>query len=277
MTLPKDITVVESPKIMAIGESRGFAIDFSAVGTPSAAGSTKAYDAAGTDVTSTTLTGTDTLNGAIATLKLFTPTSQQIYRLVHTITISGQAVLGVLDVAVFTVIPTTSATQSARSYGSLSGVASLVPRYASRGSTFDDTTRPVRTQLIGLIDQVSGLLNGIMAQNGFSIPVTQADVKMMLDLFVNQEVSAIVEGINGSGRFGPTTKTGGKKGRFALVFEDVELFVEANAAGFERLGAARTFTFAAGIGFRAEDESGETIFPIRQRKEFDTDWKNWDS
>lgn len=277
MTLPKELTVVESPKTMFVGESRGYAIDFSAVGTPGAAGDTKAYDAAGTDVSTTVLSGTASLVGSVVTLELLTPASAQIYRLVHTVTISGQTVVGVVDVAVFSPTPTTSPAAASTSYGSLSGVAALVPRYASRGGTWDDTTRPTRAQVVSLIDQVSGILNTILASNGFSIPVTQTQAVNTLNLFVNQEVAAIVEGINGSGRFGPTTKSGGKQGRFALVFEDAQMFIEANAVGFERLGAARSYEFASGIGYRETDERGNDIFPIRQRDEFGAEWTDWDS
>ena len=81
----------------------------------------------------------------------------------------------------------------------------------------------------------------MLAQNGFAVPVSQADAKLMLDYFVNEESAAIVEGINGSGRFGPSVKRKGASGRFALIVEDVQLFLETNAVGIERLGVPRTY------------------------------------
>ena len=89
------------------------------------------------------------------------------------------------------------------SYGDLGEIAVLVPRRASIGDKFDVNTRPTLLQLESIVDQISAVVNTILAQAGFDIPVTNADAVLMLDLFVNQEAAAIVEGINGSGRFGP--------------------------------------------------------------------------
>jgi hypothetical protein len=163
------------------------------------------------------------------------------------------------------------------SYGDTDEVAALTPRNASTAGTFDLTTRPPLTEVESLCDQVSALLNSILAQNGFSIPVTDTDAVLMLDYFVNEEVAAIVEGINGSGRFGPTAKRGGSRGRFALVVEDVQNFIEGNAIGLERLGATRTYDPIAGISYRATDEGGNAVSPIFQRKAFGNTIKEWDS
>lgn len=122
-----------------------------------------------------------------------------------------------------------------RSYGSTSDVAVLVPRYANSSAVFDGTTRPTLTTVESQIDQISGLANSILAQAGFVTPVVQADAKLALDIFVNEEVAAIVEGINGSGRFGPTTKEPGRS-RFALIMDDLKSFIQANKQGFVNLG-----------------------------------------
>jgi hypothetical protein len=163
------------------------------------------------------------------------------------------------------------------SYGSVSGVAVLVPRYANTSVAFDLTTRPVLAVVENQIDQISGLVNAILAEAGFSIPVYQVDVRMALDFFVTQEVAAIVEGINGSGRFGPTSKSEGKKGRFALIMDDVKAFIEANTIGFERMGATRSYSATSGLAFRDTDERGNATFPIFQRDSFGAAWTDWDS
>jgi len=130
-------------------------------------------------------------------------------------------------------------TIGANSYGTTGGVSALTPRYATAGGVFDTTTRPTLAQVESLIDQVSGLANSMLAQAGFKTPVTQADVKLALDIFVNEEVAAIAEGINGSGRFGPTMKEPGRS-RFALIMDDLKAFIEGNSSGFENLGAERS-------------------------------------
>lgn len=279
MTLPKVLLVTESPKSLLIGTSRAYAIDFSDQGTPDAAGTTALYDSDGGDASSQ-LSGTAALNGDIVTTQKFTPTTAGVYRMTQIVTISGQLAMGVVDISVHAVAPPSALAKTIASgaYGSLLQVGALVPRYSNRVGTFDDSTRPTVLQVVTFINQVSSMVDSIMAQEGFATPVTDTEVKNMLDLFVSQEVAAITEGINGSGRYGPTTKSGqGKKGRFALVFDDVRDFIEGNAVGFERLGATRSETLATGIGYRGEDEEGDEIFPLRQRKEFGSIWDNWSS
>ena len=167
---------------------------------------------------------------------------------------------------------------AANSYGDTDEIASYVPRHANEGGKFDLNTRPTLTRVEGLANQVSAVVNSILAQNGFTdIPVVQTDAKLMLDYFVNEEVAAIVEGINGSGRFGPTAKRGGSRGRWAVIVEDVEAFIEANAVGIERLGVPRASDPIAGISFRDTDEGGDDTAPIFQRGAFGNVFKNWDN
>ena len=123
----------------------------------------------------------------------------------------------------------------ANSYGSTSGVAELTPRYANASFVFDTTTRPTLATVEAQINQVSALANSILASALFVTPITQADAKLALDIFVNEEVAAIVEGINGSGRFGPTTKEPGQS-RFGIIMDDLKSFVQANKQGFVNLG-----------------------------------------
>ena len=127
-------------------------------------------------------------------------------------------------------------TIGAHSYGSTSGVAVLVPRYASASCVFDANTRPTISTVESRVDQVSALANSILASALFQTPVTQADVKLALDIFVNEEVAAIVEGVNGSGRFGPSTKEPGQS-RFGIIMDDLKSFIQANKQGWVNIGA----------------------------------------
>ncbi len=164
----------------------------------------------------------------------------------------------------------------ANSYGDIDEIAALVPRRGSIGSGFTTNTRPTLLQLESIVDQVNAVVNAILAQAGFSIPVTNADAVLMLDLFVNQEAAAIVEGINGSGRFGPTAKKA-SGGRFAMITTDVKEFIMEQAVGLERLGATRTYDPIAGIGYRLTDNSGDSVSPIFQREGFGNAFDEWDS
>jgi hypothetical protein len=106
----KDLWVEESPPPMAVGEAKAFTIDYTDLGTPAAAGTVLAYDAAGVDKSATVLSGAASLAGNIVTLRLFTPASAQTYRLVNTVTISGNTVVGVVDVRVISVTPASGIT-----------------------------------------------------------------------------------------------------------------------------------------------------------------------
>jgi hypothetical protein len=156
----------------------------------------------------------------------------------------------------------------ANSYGTVVGVASLVVRYSS-GGTFTTLTTPTLAQVERYIDQVSSLLNAILSREGFTIPITQSDSILAMGFFVEEEVASIVEGIHGSGRFGPTTKSPGAS-RFSLLSQDVQAFVETNAAGFENLGAPRA-SEASLIGYRGTSDSGNDTFPLFQRDYFGQD------
>ena len=172
-----------------------------------------------------------------------------------------------------------SSSVGANSYGSPSGVAALTPRYANGVGTFLTTDRPSLQGVINLIDQVSGLLNSILSQSGFLVPVSSVlapDVILALTIFVQEEVASIVEGINGSGRFGPTSKTPNQS-RFNLIMIDIQDFIIANADGFERLGAQRTKSAVGTIGFRDHDQAGDEIVPLFERKAFGNVVQEWDS
>lgn len=279
----KDIWVIQSPKAMAKGEAHAYTFDFTDVGdgtAPSSVNWMKAYDYAGTDQTATVLGGATSLVGYFVTGMMFTPGSATSpvgnWRLVMSVQISGNTVYSAMDVAVFDPVPA-QGTITTGSYGAVAQVAALVPKHANRAGTFDDTTRPSGTYLATLIDQVSALLNSILAENGFSIPVTDTSVKPMLDLFVNQEVAAIVEGINGSGRYGATTgeRKGGTKGRFEIMLDSVKAFVAGNKIGMERLGADRSYSTASSIIFRSSDEQGDDVDPLFQRKMFGEVSRDW--
>lgn len=127
---------------------------------------------------------------------------------------------------------------NANSYGSAAGVASFTPRYSNGAGTFDEGTKPTLADVEAWIDQVSGILNTILSDERFNVPVTQADAVSMLALFVNQEVAALVEGSHNAGRFGPTAKNP-RAGRFDLIFADVETFVKRMAGGLAAMGATR--------------------------------------
>ena len=159
----------------------------------------------------------------------------------------------------------------ANSYGDTTSVAHLTPMHTDNTTKlFTTTTRPTLARVESLIDQVSGMVNMFLAENGFTIPVAQADALQALALFVNEEVAGLVEGLSGSGRFGPTSKTPG--GRLGILYSDVQTCSEAVSNGFVALGAPRPRNITAGLGYRATDEAGNDTFPLFTRTDYGFDF-----
>ena len=162
----------------------------------------------------------------------------------------------------------------ANSYGSVAEVEALVKRYTTAGS-FDDDSHPTVTQVEGFIDKVSGLVNVLLAELGFSIPISQADAKLALDLFVIEEAAALCEAANSSGRF--FSERGREAGAFKAIQEDIEVFIEAHAGGFERLGATRGRSVTYGLDYWDTDDAGDDIEPIFSRKMLGREIIDWDT
>lgn len=170
----------------------------------------------------------------------------------------------------------------ANDYGSSDGVAALIPRWASgSGDSADFTvsTSPTLTQVTTWLEQVGDILNAHLETAGFVTPITDTEAKNICDIFVNQEVASIVEGVHGSGRFGPPGRNqrGTPKGRFALLLEDVTMFIETNAKGLKRLGANRDQSNVGQIVTRDTDQAGDSVPPLFERKAFGNQAKEWDS
>ena len=81
----------------------------------------------------------------------------------------------------------------ANSYGSTEGVLAFTRRMLDGESTFNSTTRPTLTEVEGMIDRASAALNVGLAREGLSIPVAQADAKLVCDDWVIARVVSMVE------------------------------------------------------------------------------------
>lgn len=157
------------------------------------------------------------------------------------------------------------------SYGTSAGVAVLTPKWSADGTDFSTSTTPTKATVTEWITRVSAMVDALLANEGFAIPVTDADVVNILEGFIEGEVAAIVEGVNGSGRFGPTAKPKGTpKGRWQIVMDDVVKFVERFGTGMEQLGATRTRPITDGLEGRETDDAGDDIHPMFQRR-----FANW--
>jgi hypothetical protein len=121
------------------------------------------------------------------------------------------------------------------SYGSLEEVAAFVPRYADSTGVFTLTTRPTINQVTVWLTQVSGVLDAYLTSKGWSVPVADASLNAALDMFTSEEVAAMVEGVNGSGRFGPTAPDQRQQSRFAIIRADVTNYIDSLLVGNETM------------------------------------------
>lgn len=162
-------------------------------------------------------------------------------------------------------------TIDANSYGDTDYIAYRCPKWTdSSTKKFTTGTVPTLTTVEKLVDEVSAVLNIVLESVGFTVPVpaTNKTWRPALNMFTEDEVCAIIEGIHGSGRFGPTTKGPGKS-RFGMIGEDAAAFIAKYAPG----GANAP---VLSIGYRDTDNAGDDVAPIFQRDAFSNDFDDDD-
>jgi len=164
---------------------------------------------------------------------------------------------------------------AAKSYGGLQDVAAIVPEYTASGS-FTTSTRPTQAQVETFLDQVSGVLNVILAREGFGVPVSQVDGRRALEHFAVVQAAQLCHAANGAGPYAPGSDEMRARTPFQAVFGEAEDFIAGNAAGFETLGATRNQALTFGLECRKVDDGGDEIVPIFQRKMMGHTVVDWD-
>lgn len=162
----------------------------------------------------------------------------------------------------------------ANSYGAATDVASLTRRFTIAGS-YTTASNPTLAQVEGWIDQVSSTLNLLLAEQGFAIPLTQADCVLTLKLFVETEVADLANYANSAGRF--FTNQQYTVGPWKAISKEASDFIKAHANGFEQLGATRTREGLTGLDARTADDGGTEIEPWFSRKQFGNRVTDWDA
>lgn len=165
---------------------------------------------------------------------------------------------------------------SANSYGTVADVAEQVGRYTNSGQ-FDADTRPKLTQVENDINRVSAIANVLLAENGFATPVSAAQPKLAIDLFVIAQVVQLAHGANGAGPFAPGSEEL-RDGRtpFQIITTEAANFFSEHADGLEALGASRTRKLLDSLACRTVDDAGDDIHPMFQRKQFGNVVLDWD-
>jgi hypothetical protein len=162
----------------------------------------------------------------------------------------------------------------ANSYGAATDVAALTKRFTDAGS-YTTSTTPTLAQVENWIDQISAILNVLLAEQGFSIPITNPTTVLMLKSFVTTQVADLCNYANSAGRF--FSEKGLKTGPWAAIQKDAAEFIAEHASGIEKLGATRTTSGLDALEFRETDDAGNDIEPMFARKQFGSSTTDWDT
>lgn len=164
----------------------------------------------------------------------------------------------------------------ANSYGSVVEVAALTPLYATSSGTYSASTRPTLTQVEKFLDRVSAIVNVLLAEAGFAIPVSDADAKLALDEFVVARAVELCHAANGAGPYAPGSEEMRAGSPFRAIVKDAAAFITEHADGLEALGATRSRHLTFGLTCRTTDDAGDDIHPIFQRKMMGNVVEDWD-
>jgi hypothetical protein len=156
----------------------------------------------------------------------------------------------------------------ANSYGSVAEVEALTGRYTNAGS-YDGTTRPTLTQVEKFIDRVSALLNMLLAEQGYEIPVSQADAKLVCDEFAVEQAVQLCHGANGAGPFAPGSEELRGRTAFRIISQEASVFVGEHAAGLGLLGATRTRALTFGLEATLTDTDGDDLEKMFSREDWE--------
>lgn len=164
------------------------------------------------------------------------------------------------------------------SFGSLSGVARLTPRFASgKGDNveFTDATLPTRTQVDQWLTEVSALLSLCLRAQGYLLPLVTEEVRLLIDLFCNEAVSALVEGVNGAGRFGTSKRETGIGSSMRIILEEAKMYIESLVLAGVLMGESQDRSLVNQIGFKEFEKDGTSVFPIFQRQQYEGERDNF--
>jgi len=163
----------------------------------------------------------------------------------------------------------------ANSYGSVAEVETLTQQYTAHG-VYTAATRPTLTQVEKFIDRVSGMVNLVLAREGFAVPVSQADAKLALDELATEQAAFLCHEANRAGPYAPGSETLRGGSPFEVIRREIEGGIGKNGAGLAALGATRSRALTYGLQCRTETDDGETIEPVFQREMMGNEIVDWD-
>jgi len=166
----------------------------------------------------------------------------------------------------------------ADSYSSVVGVLALTRHLLEGdGTTFNTTTRPTITEVEGLIDEASGLLNLSLRKYGFAPSAVYGNTttKLACDMWVRGKTVKMVELSHPTQGFG-----GDNEARVDMLdglFGSADKFVATSVLGFKRAGIAVADPASQGLVLtgttlqadREDPDDSSLEQPFFERRQFD--------
>jgi len=130
-------------------------------------------------------------------------------------------------------------------YGSVGGVAGLARMWTDNGSFVDidvygeGGTNPTLATVTGWLDEVSGIMDVALANQGFATPITNVTALKAIAMLVNALVADLVNAANSSGRFFTERAVETGVSPLATIQRDVNAWVSDRTTALVNLGVPR--------------------------------------
>lgn len=148
------------------------------------------------------------------------------------------------------------------SYGTVSEVLAYVRHLLTDGVTFTVASRPTLSEVERFIDRRSARINAVLAQAGYTIPVTtpQAAVDILADIAVKGAAGDAELTMRGSG----TRPEGEHDREYEFLKEYNEGLAWIGGAAFAALGSpqSRPSSAIAGAKFGGATRGGQALRPV---------------
>jgi len=149
-------------------------------------------------------------------------------------------------------------------YGTIAEVAALSKRYAGASGDFTGAApnqRPTAAEVTVFLNRISSMLDLMLAQLGYTVPVTNTESVLILDEFAVQHAVYLVYAANGAGPYSPGSEQLRGQTPFQMIAKEARAYFQDWGNGFELLGAERPRGYTYGLAATIEDADGDALEP----------------
>jgi hypothetical protein len=149
----------------------------------------------------------------------------------------------------------------ADSYGTVAEVLAYTQHLLESEADFGPSTVPTKAQIEKFIDRTSGILNTVIAGEGFTPSAVTANstAKLALDDYVTTKAARMVE-LTQPGT-GYSAEEGSRLAGFDSMLEDAQEYIKMLVKGWKELGISVTQASSTGLFYTAYDKHSERADP----------------